>query len=137
MKKPVLIKENFLKNIINNVYEVNGKYGIKFEMRHNNTIKSINIPEEVKNDPEFINKLVEAINESIAMVSEQFAEEVRDNFMKEFAKMKEKGEDFDDEDFLETLDEMDEFDNEGEPETDDEEDPKEPSDDDKNPAGGN
>lgn len=132
MKKPLALKDDFLKNLENMVYEIKGKHGIQIEMRSNNTIKSIVIPDELKKDPEFAAKLIESLNEAILMVSEQFAEEMRANFFEAIANLREQG-NFTEDDLLDAFENDEPNDDETDDDTDDD-DANNDGDNDSNPS---
>lgn len=97
MAKTNFFRQEFKRRFHENVYEINGKYGIRLEMHHDNTIEAIHLPDGFFDQELPLEKLITAINDAITTVSEQFADELRDTIIETMHHMAETGEipDFD------------------------------------------
>lgn len=118
MKKTSFFRNEFKRRFHENIYEINGKFGIHIEMHHDNTIEAIQLPDGFFEQEQPLEKIITAINDAILTVSQQFADELRDTIMVTMKHMAETGEipDFD----LDNLDlEPDEEDYDDEEDEDD------------------
>ena len=122
MKKTNFFRQEFKRRFHENVYEINGKYGIRLEMHHDNTIEAIHLPDGFFDEDHALEKLIHAINDAIATVSEQFADELRDTIVETMHHIAETGEipNFDLDDLEHDAEEEDEDEDEEEEEEDEE-----------------
>ncbi|HHU28648.1 TPA: hypothetical protein GXZ54_05750 [bacterium] len=74
--KEFQINDEALKNIENDIYEINTKVGIKINMKSNRMVEDIVIPLDVLKDEELEKKLVDAFNEASELVSNQVSEDI-------------------------------------------------------------
>lgn len=114
MKKTSFFRNEFKRRFHENIYEINGKYGIRIEMHHDNTIEAIQLPDGFFEQEQPLEKIITAINDAILTVSQQFADELRDTIMVTMRHMAETGEipDFDIDNLETELDDQDEEDEE-------------------------
>ena len=92
MKKTDYFRQEFKRRFHENIYEINGKYGIRLEMHHDNTIEAIHLPDGFFEEDQPLEKLISAINDAIITVSEQFADELRDTIVDTMHHIAETGE---------------------------------------------
>lgn len=74
--KEFQINDEALKNIENDIYEINTKVGIKIKMKASRFLEDISIPTELLKDTQLNKKIVEAFNEASELVSNQVSEDI-------------------------------------------------------------